>query len=367
MKRPYLSLLLLLTCTLFFNNAFAEEEKSLLQGSHGDITLLPRTCQACHRGMSMYNNGEENSCVPCHGNDMDRSKMTLNGYLASKGISKLKDIAADLGKTYHHPVLEVRGAHRSGEILPEELINATRHSECVDCHNPHLTEETRPLAAIQGRRVGNFITEIVNEYELCFKCHSTSANLPQNSTDKEAEFRIANPSYHPLLAEGKLAFVVSLKKPYAARKQNPNDISKISCSDCHGSDDRSGAKGPHGSRFRGLLKYNYQMEDGRNESDYEYSLCYQCHDRTSILNNESFAYHSLHIQGNRASNQGGTSCITCHDAHGSTSAPYLIRFDESVVRPNAENKLEYEQIGYTARHGKCSLNCHGVEHKERAY
>ena len=345
----------------------ASQQQGMLQGSHGDKEILPRTCQACHRGMVMYNNGEENTCVQCHGSDTDRNRMSASGYLRSKGVTTLKDIAAEVRKAYHHPVYEVRGAHRPSELLPEELINATRHSECVDCHNPHLTEQARPLAAIQGRRVGNLITEIVHEYELCFKCHSTSVNLPRSSTDKAEEFRTTNPSFHPLLAEGKQAFVISLKRPYAARKQNPNDITMISCADCHGSDDKSGPKGPHGSKFRGLLKYNYQMEDGRAESDYEYSLCYQCHDRTSILNNESFAFHSQHIQGNRASGQAGTSCMTCHDAHGSSSSPYLIRFNEIIVRPNAEYKLAYEQIGVSARHGKCSLNCHGVEHKERSY
>jgi len=367
MKRSQLSFFLFFSIILMASTAFAAAEKSMLLGSHGDKELLPRSCQACHRGMSIYINGEENSCVPCHGSDSDRNRMSSNKLLRPGGVATLKDIVTELRKPYRHPVFEVRGAHRSGEILPEELINAIRHSECVDCHNPHVSDQKRPLAGIQGRRVGNLITEIVNEYELCFKCHSTSANLPQSSTNKAEEFRTTNPSFHPVLAEGKQAFVVSLKEPYAARKQRPNDITMISCSDCHGSDDKNGPKGPHGSKFRGLLKYNYQMEDGRAESDYAYSLCYQCHDRTSILNNESFAFHSLHIQGNRSSGQAGTSCMTCHDAHGSSSSPYLIRFNEIVVRPNADYKLQYEQIGVSARHGKCSLNCHGVEHKERAY
>lgn len=347
--------------------AFAAPQQGMVQGSHGDQNLLPRSCQACHRGMVMYNNGEENTCVQCHGNETDRNRMSASNYLRSRADSRLSDISLELRKAYRHPVYEVRGAHLSSEILPEEIINATRHSECVDCHNPHLSSPSNPIAAIQGRMVGNLIAEIVNEYELCFKCHSTSANLPQNSTNKADEFRTTNPSYHPILAEGRQAFVVSLKRPYAARKQNPNDVSMISCSDCHGSDDPNGPKGPHGSKFRGLLKFNYQQEDGRAESEYAYALCYRCHDRTSILNNESFAFHSQHIMGNRSNGQEGTSCMTCHDAHGSSSSPYLIRFNEAIVRPNADYKLEYKQIGVSARHGKCSLNCHGVEHNERSY
>lgn len=345
----------------------AVTQQGMLRGSHGDKELLPRSCQACHRGMVMYNNGEENTCIDCHGNDNDRNRMSAKGYLRTGGDPALKDIAAELRKPSHHPVFDTRGVHRPGEILPEEVINAARHSECVDCHNPHLSDSANPLAAIQGRRVGNLTTEIVYEYELCFKCHSNSANLPQSSTDKAEEFKTTNPSFHPILAEGKQTFVVSLIEPYAARKNNPNDITIISCSDCHGSDDQNSPKGPHGSKFQGLLKNNYQTDDGRPESDFAYSLCYQCHDRSSILNNESFAFHSQHIQGNRSSGQAGTSCMTCHDAHGSPTSPYLIRFNEIVVKPNAENKMAYEQIGISARHGKCSLNCHGVEHKELTY
>lgn len=362
-----LSIFALVLALLAAGTALAASPQSMLQGSHGDKKLLPRSCQACHRGMTMRNDGEETGCVPCHGSDTDRAAMVGRGYLRQGGVASLKDVATDLRKPYRHPVYDVRKAHRSGETLPEEILNAQRHAECVDCHNPHVTEPGRPFAGLQGKKVGNLIVGIENEYELCFKCHSTSANLPVTSTDKAEEFKTTNPSFHPVLGEGKQAFVVSLKEPYAARKQRPNDITTIGCADCHGSDEPDGPKGPHGSKFRGLLKLNYQMEDGRPESEYAYALCYKCHDRTSILSNESFPYHARHVIGNLANGQGGTSCLTCHDAHGSTSNPYLIRFNETAVRPNAEGKLEYKQIGVAARDGSCSLNCHGVEHKERAY
>lgn len=310
--------------------------------------------------------GEEGTCLSCHGDSSAQARMIDAGFLKQTGSLNLPDIAAELHKPYNHPVLTVQGVHRKNELLPEDLINAARHAECVDCHNPHVVEKERPYRGLKGRRVGNFLADIENEYELCYRCHADSANLPGNSTNKHEEFRTTNPSFHPVEGEGKNTLVVSLKKPYVTQKQKPDDISQISCRDCHGSDDQNGPKGPHGSQHQGLLVLNYQMADERSESQQAYALCYKCHERVSILSNESFPYHSLHIQG-RASGQDGTSCFTCHDAHGSSLYPHLIRFNEDVVFENAAGKLEYAAQGYASRHGACFLNCHGVEHNPREY
>jgi len=347
--------------------AAAPSSPNLLQGDHGNRSVLPRSCQACHRRLQKIFAGEEGTCLACHGSNAVRQTLMAKGCLNDSAVAELRDIETELRKAYNHPALTVRGGHRSTEILPEEVTNAKRHAECVDCHDPHLTEKAKPFRGIRGRRVINQISEIEIEYELCYKCHATSVNLPVFATDKSAEFRTTNPSFHPVEGEGKLAFVVSLREPYVARKERGQDISTISCSDCHGSDDAAGPRGPHGSNFRGLLRHNYDLDDARSESEYTYALCYTCHNRTSILANESFAYHARHIEGDPGNGQAGTSCYTCHDAHGSTVNPYLLRFNEEIVHPNSEGKLEYKAEGVAARHGSCSLICHGSEHKSRAY
>ncbi len=337
-----------------------------LQGSHAGRSLLPKTCRACHKGMNMSISGEEATCLSCHGSDTARAEMVQKGYLKLTGGVVLADIGADLRKPYNHPVMTVQGVHRKLETLPEEVVNAARHAECVDCHDAHLTDKQTPYRGLRGRGVGNFSAQIEQEYQLCYKCHSESANLPGNSTNKHGEFRTSNPSFHPVEGEGRNTYVISLKAPYVAKKERPSDISIISCRDCHGSDDPDGPRGPHGSTFQGLLTANYQMEDGRPESTYAYDLCYKCHDRNSILRNESFPYHSLHIQG-RLAGQDGTSCFSCHDAHGSSQYQHLIRFNDNVVSPTKDNKLKYDAKGYSARHGACYLNCHGVEHNPKEY
>ncbi len=359
-------LLVFFTLTIVTLPPDASAKQNFLSGSHGNKSLVPKSCRACHRGMTMALSGEESSCLTCHGDAGARNRMVQGGYLKSQGASLLRDIANELRKPYNHPVLTIRGVHRQLEALPEEIVNAARHSECVDCHNPHVVEKGKPFRGLQGRRVGNLIAEIENEYELCYRCHSESANLPGNFSDKHAEFKTTNPSFHPVEGEGKNTVVISLKDPYVAQKKKPNEVSQISCGDCHGSDDPAGPKGPHGSKYQGLLVLDYQIDDGRPESEQAYSLCYKCHDRVSILSNESFPYHSLHIQG-RLGGQDGTSCFTCHDAHGSTQYTNLIKFNENVVFENAAGRLKFEAQGYSARHGSCSLNCHGVEHDAKDY
>jgi hypothetical protein len=341
--------------------------RGLLRGDHGNSSLLPKSCRACHRGMAMTISGEERVCLDCHGNAGSRAAMENKGLLKQGGETGLRDMEGVLRKPYRHPVINVRGAHRSNETLPEDAPNAPRHSECVDCHDPHVVEKGKPFKGLSGKRVGNFVADIDKEYQLCYRCHAESANLPGTSTNKHAEFRTTNPSFHPVEGEGRSVFVISLREPYVGRKQRPGDVSEISCADCHGNDDPAGPKGPHGSNYRGLLVLNYQMEDERPESEFAYALCYKCHNRSSILANESFPHHSRHIEGNRSTGRPGTSCFTCHDAHGSTQYPSLIRFNEEVVRPNGEGKLEFRPQGTASRHGSCLLNCHGVEHSPLSY
>lgn len=344
----------------------ARVEPAMLEGAHGDTDLMPKSCRACHRGMNMRISGEEKTCLACHGSSGNRQEMVAAGYLAAD-LPGMADIGAQLRKPYSHPVFATGGVHYQLEALPEEVLDAPRHAECVDCHNPHRVDASDPFRGLAGRRVGNFIADIETEYQLCYRCHSTSANLPVTASDKQAEFRTTNASFHPVEGEGRNGYVISLKSPYVAKEEEAGDISVISCSDCHGSDGYGAPRGPHGSNFKGLLVLNYEMGDGRAESEFAYALCYKCHERASILGNESFPYHALHIEGNQASGSGGTSCYTCHDAHGSVRNQYLIRFNEDEVRPNADGKLEFEAEGVAARHGSCLLNCHGVEHNPLSY
>ncbi|MES0326599.1 MAG: hypothetical protein ABUK13_00265 [Gammaproteobacteria bacterium] len=85
---------------------------------------------------------------------------------------------------------------------------------------------------------------------------------------------------------------------------------KISCLDCHNNNQNpnngaagTGSSGPHGSANSRLLERNYNTIDSTTESATQYAICYKCHDRNNILNNdsvagyESFQRYNFHVTG----------------------------------------------------------------------
>jgi len=335
---------------------------------HLDKGVVKGGCAACHYRSYLKSGGGSTHCLYCHGSNARRATRpaAVPFDIIPPRVS-LVDVEKDLTKNFRHPVLDAPGIHRANEVLPERDPKAPRHAECVDCHNPHRLNPVNRFAGIGGKREGTVLTEATEEKDVCYRCHAESANLPPTSTNKRIEFSKENPSFHPVEEEGKNLAVVSLIRPYRERKVDPDDISRITCSSCHGSDDPNGTRGPHGSNTRHILNAPYSTDDLRNESDLTYALCYRCHSRQSILANESFRYHSLHIQGKNHLANEGTSCSTCHSPHGSTEYRYLIRFNRSVVSPTKEGKLMFVERGTSAFSGECYLTCHGVEHNPKSY
>jgi hypothetical protein len=337
---------------------------------HLDRDKVPMGCSTCHyKGNFKYGGGSE-TCVVCHG---DATRLTNQSYKSmprgfAKSGMKLKDIEGEFRKIYHHPTFDSGKVHRSNEELPETDPRAPRHAECVDCHEPHNISANNKFAGIKGKSVGNMVSDVTQEYELCYKCHAESANLPGRYTNKRAEFNVNNPSFHPVESEGKNQAVLSLIRPYREKKTSPADISTLSCSSCHGSESPSTVRGPHGSKYQYILVDNFSTKDNEAESQYNYALCYRCHERTSILGDESFKYHSLHIKGKGIGGMAnGTSCYTCHNSHGSTEYRYLLKFNRDIVLPNSQGQLKFVEKGVSRFHGECYLSCHGVDHNPKSY
>ena len=341
-------MVLILLLTPYFLYADSGKERP-----HGDTTKLLKGCASCHKGHGVYNTPmlserKEIYCFRCHGHSMYVEQAKRVGDIA-RDVMTL-DIQEEFEKPYHHPIEKI-GIHRYGERLPEVDASMPRHSACGDCHHHHFVKEENKMSGIRGTNKDGVKVRITSEYELCFNCHSYSANLPADQTNKAEIFNISNPSFHPIITFGKNTDVPSLVPPLTTS-------SLIKCTDCHNSEDSAGPKGPHGSTYRYILAKNYTTTDGA-EGPFQYELCYSCHRRSSILSDEGFQLHNFHIS------MVGTSCSTCHNPHGSIQYTHLIDFNRASVMPSNSGQLGYTDFG--SRAGQCSLNCHGKDHDPAVY
>ena len=312
------------------------------------------SCWSCHRNGHGSNNPalgaalEENGCLSCH-----------DGSVAAV------DVALDFERPFHHPIQGQSFVHQVGE----NPLSMPRHVECNDCHNPHAADgaiaATPPAASgllaevggIDGN--GSAVFPLTNGYELCYKCHADTTPaapaFPRTLVESNVrrEFDPNRAAFHPIETRGRNPDVPSLIGGWTTS-------SVMTCWDCHA----GSSGGPHGSDFRWILKLRYDTANSTGESAAAYALCYSCHSRTSILNDESFRRHRQHIVGERA------SCSICHDAHGSdphagnVSGTHLVNFRTDVVSPQS-GTLAFRDNGRFR--GSCTLRCHGEGHNNESY
>jgi predicted CXXCH cytochrome family protein len=332
-------------------------------------TVAENACRSCHRAhtaggrerLLIYENDEDN-CLSCH-----------DGQVAGTNIR------AELDKFSAHDPRAYQGLHDPTETDTGER----RHVECTDCHNPHAVSAQLPyvgylpigatLVGARGLSSGGVVIEQAQyEYEVCFRCHAdTAAGQPTRiarqaqTSNFRLKFSSTNPSFHPVVVSSPSADSDSLV-PSMPRG------SMIRCTDCHNNDagpraGGGGPDGPHGSNNDFLLERNYNVLDNAAESEYEYALCYKCHQRTSILSDQSFPFHRRHIVDQR------TPCSACHDPHGisltrtmGSDHTHLINFDIQIVQP-APGTLQpiFRDLGRLS--GSCTLFCHGVVHDNLTY
>jgi predicted CXXCH cytochrome family protein len=328
----------------------------------GTTTIVQhQDCNACHKAHTapsgphlLRGRTKTETCLQCHDGSHGRGS----------------NIATDMRKLFIHDTGSTIAA--SGREQEQ--------SACTDCHDPHTMGTGRAhaplihpnMGAIRGVSAsGSPVRTARFEYETCFRCHAEgSVVLPsvprvivQNNT--RLEFDPSAISSHPVVTPSRGAEVPSLLPGIA-----PGTM--IYCSDCHGSDNSAraggfGASGVHGSIHKNLLVARYETGHSVIESQQSYDLCYKCHDRGSILGDESFPWHRKHIVEAR------NSCSACHDSHGISSAQgrrmnhtHLINFDATQAFPDRiTGRLEFIDRGRFG--GECFLSCHGHNHSGTSY
>ena len=357
-----------------WNGSAHENSNATWQGTGTDpwphtpyTTVADNGCENCHRPHAaprpprlLSNSQERNVCLVCH-----------NGAVASHNLE------AEFIKASAHPIAATNWTHE-----PREDPNTmARHVACPDCHNPHKTASATaspPVASgrlrgVSGVNIGGVaVSEATYEYEVCLKCHgildqTTPITMVRQDNTRNIRLEIdpSNPSYHPVAAVGTNPNVGGFEPGSGL-----SATSMVYCSNCHNNDEWTTAgttpRGPHGSRHAPILEREYQMNDPTPESFLSYELCYKCHNRNYLINDQARTFpHNRHVQRAQA------SCAVCHDAHGSRENLHLINFmrvdstGKTVVNPSSSGRLEYNSTG--VGEGNCYLSCHGVNHNPRRY
>jgi predicted CXXCH cytochrome family protein len=341
--------------------------------THGQPLQFPtvgqnacNTCHVAHGALHrprLLREQPYNLCIECH-----------------NGVSA-RDVLSAAGLRSGHQPQRYRNRHDPSE--DPRLM--TTHVDCVDCHNPHATQQiivsqNPALARLQGPTYlatmqqvpgvsisGTPVSEARFYYEVCFRCHSDNpvpvAGRIQRDRD---EFGNIRRQFAPTAASAHPVTFASRSNPADVPSLLPSARTQtlMNCQDCHNNPDArqlggGGPNGPHGSRYPFLLVDRYETADFTTESPAAYALCYRCHDRSSILNNESFPTHERHIV------RGRTPCSACHSPHGVNGNPsehsHLVNFDLSIVG----GERQFFDRGF--RSGSCTLTCHGVRHVNFSY
>jgi predicted CXXCH cytochrome family protein len=312
---------------------------------------------------------EESLCLACH-----------------NGGPALTNIGTELSKAYRHPMTQFAGRHKGAtESQPSDFAAApvdNRHSECTDCHNPHVSYPDRngtpPAPGLSKTNLGvsrvivqnggpgvppaftfaagsDSLSTPVAEYQLCFKCHSSWTTQPTGQTDLALELNPANASYHPVEAAGRNPTI----QP-GAFVPGWSATSLTRCGDCHGSDFAGAPRGPHGSSYRYILRQPYEASSqsrltGPNE------ICFVCHAYDVYANPSApdliRGYSRFNTPGatkGHAEHVGGSQvpCYACHATHGVANQKHLL-----VTGRNPGIVFFTE----TASGGTCQPTCHDAK------
>lgn len=400
-------------------------------------TVAQFACASCHES----HNGSGparllRAAVPAQVN-MDSSTQAC--YTCHSGGSNLQtpiaNVYAEFAKKTSHPFPDSSNTHDASETVVVGKDQPNRHATCADCHNAHSTVtvasfgQAPTIRSSQGQIVGvsgtdgtTVVAPAANQYENCFRCHSTSAgkqaltkygDLPQRAVnaadplDLVPQFLPTATSSHPVTHDSNSALPQpSLRAaqlnldgtPSATRLLGTGTGLRIYCTDCHNSDDNrefggSGPNGPHGSRYDHMLERDYVINTvgangpggligntnpspaldagGYGYASGPYALCGKCHDLSSVVADNSFKGRGAPPVGETLPPGGhythiskqGLSCSVCHTAHGMGSKAGTMSGERLVnFDMNVVAPNGTLAVSYNQPTNTCTLLCHGIYH-----
>lgn len=398
MRQFLLGMLACLTLGLAAQAQAVRPQQLITARSKGGLSGAHRNCATCHKGhkeamgapkKALRANADQ-VCTSCHEG--------MNAVPTADGAPKLPTSS---GQRSGH--LQNRISARRAEGYTRTVKTGNKNllltQDCTGCHDPHGKERGRlRLTAFDAR--GQLLDRRPQSVaEVCFGCHAgpEAARLQSGLSDLGQLFAKGTASSHAIGA--KAAGRPELPSLRTSAFQGPLD-----CGSCHDNPDPSGARGPHVSSQTAILKAPFGREkDMARLGERANDLCFLCHDKQSILSNQSFPFHGQHLNGFTGSGslaaqrqtpalseasailglrstrdlrpgRAGaylpgygepTTCATCHASHGSMRQPALIEFDRSVVSPSSVGAPSFQRSGLGR--GTCTLTCHGYDHVQTRY
>lgn len=340
-------------------SAHALSPQMVRGGSHARPTMDAGKCVNCHDPHGVKDSA---GLIPAM-LDTRATELCLSCHDGSRGA----DVNSAITRMPYRHGMSARGRHdphEGGDPAKFGGIGgANRHVECSDCHDIHRSttrrsnsapEASPALQGVSRVQVANGAAgaapnytwrgaddpAVANEYEVCFKCHSSWTRLPVGKPDLALLTNPANASYHPIQAAGKSHI------DRASFTFGYGEESIVGCTSCHGSDD-PGVSGLHAAPYENLLPKPQP------------ALCFQCHASGVYGDAKADAVTQHASRWNAPAGQGhafhvgekGISCEVCHDAHGSVRHRALLRTGRFP------GLIAYVQ---TPLGGTCTTSCHAA-------
>jgi predicted CXXCH cytochrome family protein len=365
-------------------------------------------CASCHQNHHAAQGSDrklakaataDQLCLPCH----DSALATTSAGIplkAAPDVTLAPKLPSSIGDGSGH--MRGRFGSRRAEGYVRTILDGKGRQvrlalDCMGCHDSHGKERGKLRSSAfdaRGQRLDRRPQVVA---EICFSCHAgqDAAPLPSGNPDLGQLFSKSAASSHTIGA-------TAAGRPELPSLRTSAFKGRLDCTSCHDNPDPFGARGPHASPNVSILKAPFGREkDMSRLGDRVNDLCFLCHDKASILANQSFPFHGQHLSGFTsggaiASRQGGlieaqaalgvrsvrdlgpgrggayaaghgepTACATCHASHGSLRQAALVEFDRSVVSASSLGAPVFQRSGLG--HGTCTLTCHGHDHVQSRY